>query len=87
MNRLTRDPKIVIHGNSCIILYILKDNDETISDASRVSEICIDFFVSVASEMGFEEDIISTKDAIDKYQSHPSVDKIKSLCKDGIRTF
>ena len=21
-NRLTRDPKIVIHGNSCIILYI-----------------------------------------------------------------
>ena len=22
-NRLTRDPKIVIHGNSCIILYIL----------------------------------------------------------------
>ena len=22
-NRLTRDPKIVIHGNSCIILYVL----------------------------------------------------------------
>ena len=22
-NRLTRDPKIVIHGNSCIILYII----------------------------------------------------------------
>ena len=21
-NRLTRDPKIVIHGNSCIILYL-----------------------------------------------------------------
>ena len=24
-NRLTRDPKIVIHGNSCIILYIFTD--------------------------------------------------------------
>ena len=23
-NRLTRDPKIVIHGNSCIILYIIR---------------------------------------------------------------
>ena len=27
-NRLTRDPKIVIHGNSCIILYILHPNVE-----------------------------------------------------------
>ena len=25
-NRLTREPKIVIHGNSCIILYILMQN-------------------------------------------------------------
>ena len=25
-NRLTRDPKIVIHGNSCIILYFLNEN-------------------------------------------------------------
>ena len=24
-NRLTRDPKIVIHGNSCIILFISND--------------------------------------------------------------
>ena len=66
---------------------ILEDNDETISDASRVSEIFNDFFVSVASEIGFEEDITSTKDVIDKYQSHPSVDKIKSYYKYDIRTF
>ena len=58
---------------------ILEDNDETISDASRVSEIFNDFSVSVASEIGFEEDITSTKD--------PSVDKIKSYYKDDIKTF
>ena len=26
-NRLTRDPKIVVHGNSCIILYISINHD------------------------------------------------------------
>ena len=46
---------------------ILEDNDETIADASRVSEIFNYFFVSVASEIGFQEDITSIKDAIDKY--------------------
>ena len=27
-NRLTRDPKIVIHGNSCIILYMFTSGNE-----------------------------------------------------------
>ena len=46
---------------------IVEDDDETISDASRVSEIFNDFFVCVASEIVFGEDVISTKDVIDKY--------------------
>ena len=36
-NRLTREPKIVIHGNSCIILYILyrgPESNATILDDS-----------------------------------------------------
>ena len=33
-NRLTRDPKIVIHGNSCIILYI------SIVDALELLQFC-----------------------------------------------
>ena len=36
-------------------IIILEENDETISDASRVSEIFNEFFVSVALEMGFDE--------------------------------
>ena len=46
---------------------ILEDKDETISDASRVSGNFNDFFVPVASEIGFEQDITSTKDEIDKH--------------------
>ena len=36
-NRLTRDPKIVIHGNSCIILYIITGHP--IYDNSPVSQL------------------------------------------------
>ena len=36
-NRLTRDPKIVIHGNSCIILYIYND----VQSKMILTEICI----------------------------------------------
>ena len=37
-NRLTRDPKIVIHGNSCIILYII-GSDNGLSPGRRQSII------------------------------------------------
>ena len=39
-NRLTRDPKIFIHGNSCIILYISIANALEILQSCTKSSIC-----------------------------------------------
>ena len=37
-NRLTRDPKIVIHSNSCIILYILQGYFIDIGENARLAQ-------------------------------------------------
>ena len=60
---------------------ILEEGEETISEASKVSEIFNDFFISVASEIGFDEDIVSVTDAINEYNTHPSIEKIKEYYK------
>ena len=42
-NRLTRDPKIVIHGNSCIILYLFNDADDKMAIfSSTLLDIAVD---------------------------------------------
>ena len=46
-----------------------------------------DFFISVASEIGFDEDIVSVTDAINEYNTHPSIEKIKAYYKNDIRYF
>ena len=66
---------------------ILEEDGETISEASKVSEIFSDFFISVASEIGFDENIVSVTDAIQKYKAHPSVEQIKKHYSDDIRNF
>ena len=58
---------------------ILEEGEETISDASKVSEIFNDFFISVASEIGFDEDIVSATDTINEYNTHPCIEKTKIL--------
>ena len=60
---------------------ILQEGEETISEASRVSEIFNDFFISAASEIGFDEDIVSVTDAINENITHPSIEKIKNTIK------
>ena len=57
--------------NGCGIT--LKEDGETISEASKLSEVFNDFFISVASEIGLDENIVSVTDAIHKYKGHPSV--------------
>ena len=66
---------------------ILEEAGETISEASKVSEIFSDFFISVASEIGFDEDIVSVADAINEYNSHPSIEKIKLYYENDIKNF
>ena len=55
---------------------ILEEARKTISEVSKVSEIYNDFFTSVASEIGFDEDIVSVADAINEYNTHPSIERI-----------
>ena len=66
---------------------ILEEAGETISEASKVTEIFNDFFISVASEIGFDEDIVSVADAINEYNSHPSIEKIKQYYENDIKKF
>ena len=58
---------------------ILEEREETISKAFKVSEIFNDFFISVASEIGFDGDIVSATDAINECNTHPCIKKIKTL--------
>ena len=44
-NRLTRDKKIVIHGNSCIILYI------SMADALEMLQSCTNCYVVFKQEL------------------------------------
>ena len=56
---------------------ILEEDEKTISESCKVSDFFNDFFISVASEIGFEEDIVSVADAINEYNTHTSIEKIK----------
>ena len=65
----------------------LNENGETITDASRVSEIFNDFFVNIATNIGFNDDMVSASDAISKHHEHPSVIRIKEYYHDKIKDF
>ena len=71
--------------NGCGIT--LEEDGETISEASKVSEVFNDFFISVASEIDLDENFASVTDAIHKYKGHPSVEQIKKHYSDDIRNF
>ena len=65
----------------------LNENGETITDASRVSEIFNDFFVNVATDIGFNDDVVSASDAIKRHDQHPSVKRIREYYQDKIKDF
>ena len=52
---------------------ILRENDNIVTDPSRVSELFNDYFSSVATDMGFDDCVTSVSDAVAKHISHPSV--------------
>ena len=65
----------------------LNENGEIITDASRVSEIFNDFFVNVATDIGFNDDVVSASDAIKRHDQHPSVKRIREYYRDKIKDF
>ena len=56
---------------------VLKDGDDVVSDPAKVTEIFNTYFSNVASTKGFEDEIVSIEDALQKQSQHPSVLKIK----------
>ena len=56
---------------------ILRENDEIISDSTKVCEVFNDFFCNVAEKIGFEDKITSASTSIEKHKLHPSILKIK----------
>ena len=56
---------------------ILRENDNIVTDPSRVSELFDDYFSSVAMDIGFDDCVTSVSDAVAKHISHPSVVKIR----------
>ena len=65
----------------------LNENGETITDASRVSEIFNDIFVNVATDIGFNDDVVSASDVIRRLDQHPSVKRIRGYYRDKIKDF
>ena len=55
----------------------LRENDNVETDPSNVSELFNDYLSRVAMDIGFDDRISSTSDAVDKHNSHPSVMKIR----------
>ena len=71
------------NGNTITI----KDGDDTISDPVKVSEVFNDYFSTIASSIGFQDDIDSAENAIQKHSSHPSVKKITERYFNRLDTF
>ena len=52
-----------------------------------MSEIFNDFFVNVATDIGFNDDVVSASDAIRRHDQHPSVKRIREYYRDKIKDF
>ena len=57
------------------------------TDPSNISKLFNYYFTWVAADIGFEDGITSTNDAVDKHNSHPSVMKIQQIYNDNEDTF
>ena len=63
------------------------ENGEIITDVSRVSEMFNDSFVNVATDIGFNDDVVSSSDVISRHDQHPSVKHIREYYHDKIKDF
>ena len=61
--------------------FILQEGEEIIVDNLKVSNVFNDYFSDIALNIGFDDFITSSCDAIAKYINHPSVLKIKDMYK------
>ena len=79
-----RDKKYRNGGN-----ITFNENGDTITDASRVSEIFNYIFVNVATDIGFNDDVhvVSASDAIKRHDQHLSVKRIREYYQDRIKDF
>ena len=59
------------HGNIAI-----SENDVTVTDPTKVSEIFNNHFVTVANNIGFDDTYISVDHALEKHSNHTSIGKI-----------
>ena len=57
---------------------VLKDGDDVVSDPAKLTEIFNTYYSNVASTIGFEVEIVSVEDALQKHSQHPSVHEIKT---------
>ena len=60
---------------------ILQEGEETIVDNLKVANVFNDYFCDIALNIGFDDSITSSCDAIAKHVNHPSVLKIKDMYK------
>ena len=56
---------------------ILQEGETTITDNHQIANIFNDYFSNIASNIGFNDDITSARDAIIDHQNHPSILKIR----------
>ena len=65
----------------------LIENGETITDGSRQSEISNDLFVNIATDIGFNDCVVSASDAIKRHDQYPSIKRIREYYHDKITDF
>ena len=56
---------------------ILNENDTVITDKENICETFNNYFVNIASSIGYDDKIVDVKSALTKHASHPSILKIK----------
>ena len=56
---------------------ILQENEEIVVDSKAVCDIFNDYFVGIASTIGFTDEITNASGAIYKYQNHSSALKLE----------
>ena len=71
-------------GSNCISL---NENGHIINEPKKVAEIFNQHYSTIASTIGFDDQITSVEDAIEKHKNHPSIVKIREKYPDLMQNF
>lgn len=66
---------------------VLNENDQIVNDPKEISDIFNSFFSTVASTIGFDDEIQSSESSINKHKDHPSIIKIKGRFTEKANSF